>query len=56
MGKQIEQIRDFKRELEESEGCEFSLEEAARRWIKKYAQRFRDEFGEDVKTGDSQSN
>jgi len=47
MGEQIKEIREFKRELENRNGREYTLEEAAREWVKKYAKRFRDRYVEE---------
>lgn len=41
MSEQINQIRSFRQELEDELGREVEIDEAARRWIKQYAERFR---------------
>jgi hypothetical protein len=44
MSEQIEEIRSFRQQLEEEEGREVGIDEAARRWIKQYAERYREAY------------
>ena len=49
MSDQIEEIKQFRRELEDELGRDVSIDEAARRWIEQYAQRFRDTYKQEKK-------
>lgn len=49
MSEQIQEIKSFREELEEELGRNVSIDEAARRWIKQYAERFRDRFKQEKK-------
>lgn len=49
MSDQIEEIKQFRRELEDELGRDVSIDEAARRWIEQYAQRFRDAYKQEKK-------
>lgn len=51
MGEQVSRIRDFKRRLEEKRGESLSLEEAARAWVRRYAETFRRDYREDSEDG-----
>lgn len=44
MADQIEEIKRFRQELEDELGRSISIDEAARRWIKEYADRFRQTY------------
>lgn len=55
MGEQIERIREFKAELKEERGESLTLEEAARAWVKKYADAFREDFAAKSSESDSGS-
>jgi len=44
MANQIQRIRRFRRDLEQELGREVSVDEAARRWIQEYAEKFRETY------------
>lgn len=48
MNDQIERIEDYKQKLEEKHDREFTLEEAARRWVQDYAEHFRKKYPEKI--------
>ncbi|MFB6355960.1 MAG: hypothetical protein ABEJ65_05540 [bacterium] len=44
MSEQVEEIREFRSQLEEERGEEVTIDEAARVWIQRYADQFRDKY------------
>lgn len=49
MSDQIDEIKEFRQELERELGRDVSIDEAARRWIEEYAQRFRETYKQEKK-------
>lgn len=51
MGEQISRILEFKERLEKEKGRSISLDEAARHWVRQYAERFREYYSEQSTEG-----